>query len=162
MNRTLFLLRHSYAEKTDDKSDRDRMLTVKGLNAVRAFGRKLQEDEFDPDTIVCSPAVRTRETAVNLIEELGISEQLISFDEKIYGASVRELLGVVNEIGPSVKTVLLIGHNPAITFFAEYLTGAGIENIRPCGLVTIRFKKTGWTRISQSTGIFVSYYHPTR
>ena len=60
--------------------------------------------------------------------------------EKIYDASVRELLEILNEIEESAKSVLLIGHNPTMSFFAEYLTGRGFAGMEPCGLVTISFE----------------------
>lgn len=159
MKRKLYLLRHSYAEPPGDGSDFNRGLTMEGLNAVRALGRKLGENNFNPDTIISSNAVRAEDTAINLAEELEISEQVINYDEKIYEASVRELLEILNGFEPSLKSILLIGHNPAISFFGEYLTGNGFAGMEPCGLLTITFE-SDWNEISQGSGNFVSYYHP--
>ncbi len=132
---------------------------MEGLTAVRALGRKLGEDDFDPDFIVSSNAVRAEDTAINLAEELGISEQLITYEEKIYEASVRELLEIVNEFEDNVKSALLIGHNPTLSFFGEYLTGNGFAGMEPCGILTIQFESS-WNELSQGSGNFVSYYHP--
>ncbi len=159
MKRKLYLLRHSYAEPPGDGSDFNRGLTMEGLTAVRALGRKLGEEDFNPDVIISSNAVRAEDTAINLTEELGISEQVITYEEKIYEASVRELLEIVNEFEDADKSVLLIGHNPTLSFFGEYLTGNGFSGMEPCGLLTIKFE-SAWNEISQGTGNFVSYYHP--
>ena len=102
------------------------------------------------------------DTAINLAEELGITEQVIDYDEKIYEASVRELLEIVNGIENSAKSVLLIGHNPAFSFFGEYLTGTDFAGMEPCGLLTIEFDHVSWSEISQGSGNFVSYYHPNQ
>jgi len=159
MKRSLFLLRHSYSDPPGDVSDFKRNLTMKGLNSVRALGRKLGEEDFNPDLIISSDAIRAEDTAINLAEELGISEQVISYDRKLYEASVRELMEIINEVEEPARTVLLIGHNPMISFFGEYLTGKGFAGMEPCGLVTITFENS-WNEISQGSGSFVSYYHP--
>ena len=161
MNRTLYLIRHSYAENPNDKPDFERSLTLEGQSNVRALGRYLINEKFDPDRILCSSSRRTTETAINLVEELEMNEQNISYHDKIYEASVRELLEIINDLDSSNKSIALIGHNPTITFFGEYLTGASIGNMQPCSIVTIRLEKTSWSDISQGSGIFVSYYHPS-
>ena len=121
----------------------------------------MSEEDFSPDSIISSTALRARDTATNLTEELGISEQIIQFEDKIYEASVRELLEVVNTQDSSNKSVLLVGHNPTISFFAEYLTGNGFSGMEPCGLVIVSFKSP-WNEVSQGSGIFVEYYHPNQ
>jgi phosphohistidine phosphatase len=161
MNKTLYLIRHSYAESPNGKSDKDRTLTLEGQSTARALGRHLINEKFDPDIILCSTAERTRETAINLVEELEMNEQSITYSAKIYDASVRELLEIVNELEDGNKSVAIIGHNPTITFFGEYLTGASIGNMEPSSIVKIRFESKKWDQISQSSGIFVSYYHPS-
>lgn len=161
MNYTLHLIRHSYAEEPNEKTDIERSLTLEGQSTVRSLGRHLINQKFDPDIILCSTAVRTRETAINLVEELEMSEQTINYEAKIYEASVRELLEIVNGIDPKYKEVAIIGHNPTITFFGEFLTSASIGNMQPCSIVSIRFEKTKWNAISQGAGIFTGYYHPS-
>lgn len=161
MNRKLYLIRHSYAENSNDKRDVDRRLTHEGQSTVRALGRYLINENFNPDIILCSTSVRTRETAQNLVEELEINDHIIEYKEVIYNASVRELLGVLNELSGDHKEVAIIGHNPTITFFGEYLSGAAIGNMQPAGVVTIKFEKLKWKEVSQGTGIFEGYYHPS-
>ncbi len=161
MKRKLSLLRHSYAEPLGSSLDLKRNLTMEGLSAIRTLGRRLLNDNFSPDKIICSTAIRAQQTAINLVEELEMSEQMISYDEKIYEASVRELVEVVNEIQQHVQSALIIGHSPAISFFGEYLTSSGIEGMEPCSMVTIGFDGVEWREISQSSGNLVSYCHPT-
>ena len=161
MSKKLYLIRHSYAEDPNGKSDIERQLTLHGQSTVRALGRYLINQNFDPDIILCSSSERTRETAMNLVEELEIIEQIIKYEDVIYNASVRELLEVLNGVSQDHKAVAIIGHNPTITFFSEYLTGSIIGNMEPAGVVTIKIDKLKWPEVSQGTGIFESYYHPS-
>ena len=161
MKRKLYLIRHSYAEEPGSKMDKERSLTLEGQSTVRALGRYLINQKFNPDKIFCSSAVRTTETAINLTEELGMNDHVISYLDVIYNASVREMKEVLNGADTSMKEIAIIGHNPTITYFGEFLTTAGIGNMEPCGVVTISFEGLDWSDISQGAGIFVSYYHPS-
>ena len=160
MSRKIYLIRHSYAEDPGGKRDIDRTLTMEGQSTVRAMGRHLINEGFSPDLILCSSSERTRETAINLVEELGMNEGIIDYRDVIYNASVREILEVLNDISDRMKSIAIIGHNPAITFLGEYLSGSIIGNMEPAGVVTIFFEKLKWSEISQGTGVFQSYYHP--
>lgn len=160
MSRKIYLIRHSYAEESHGKKDIDRTLTLEGQSTVRALGRYLINKGFNPNVILCSSSARTTETAVNLVEELGMNEGVIEYKDVIYNASVRELLQVINDVPNQHKSVAIIGHNPTITFFGEYLSGSIIGNMDPAGVVTIKFDKSKWEEISQGTGVFVEYYHP--
>ncbi|MBC6401705.1 MAG: histidine phosphatase family protein [Ekhidna sp.] len=160
MKKKLFLIRHAYAEDPGAVRDFERHLTLEGQSTVRALGRYLLNKAFDPGKIFCSPAARTAETAQNLVEELEISESIIQFKDEIYNASVRELLSLINSLDESEQHVVVIGHNPAISYFGEYLTNEGIGDMEPCSIVTIRLENVKWEEVSQGEGTFVSYFHP--
>lgn len=160
MSIKLYLLRHSYAS-SGANSDFNRSLTTEGLNTIRELGRLLHEKvDFNPSSIICSTALRTRETCQNLIEELGLNEKSVCYEEVIYNASLREMLGVINQVKKDIEELVLIGHNPTITYMAEFLTGDHVGNIDPCGIATIEFKQMNWSEISQNSGVLVSYFHP--
>jgi len=160
MKKKLFLIRHSYAEEPGDVRDFERHLTLKGQSTVRSLGRHLLNEKFDPGIIFCSPATRTAETAQNLAEELEISEKIIKFKDEIYNASVRELLFLINSLDESEQNIAVIGHNPGISYFGEYLTKEGIGRMEPCSIVTIGLEGIKWEGVSQGNGTFVSYFHP--
>ena len=162
MSQKLYLIRHSYDESGTGKPDFERSLTSEGLNTVRSLGRHLVKSSFNPSIILCSSAKRTVETAQNLIEEIEISEKNVHYKDVIYNASVRELFNEINGIQSGTSEVALIGHNPTITYFAEYLTGESIGNMDPCGLVTISFDGKDWTEVSQGAGTLISYFHPNK
>ncbi|MEO9485390.1 MAG: histidine phosphatase family protein [Ekhidna sp.] len=160
MSRKIYLIRHSYAEEPNGKRDIERELTLEGQSTVRALGRHLIKENFNPDVILCSTSTRTKQTALNLVEELGMNEGAVEYKEVIYNASVRELLALLNDLSDSQKSIAIIGHNPTITFFGEYLSASAIGNMEPAGVVTIKFDKLKWSEVSQGTGVFSSYFHP--
>ena len=61
-DKTLILMRHSKAEEGPGKPDHDRELSDRGLRDARAAGAWLREEGLVPDLVICSTAVRTRQT----------------------------------------------------------------------------------------------------
>lgn len=159
MKKYLYLLRHSYAQSPGGIKDIERVLTMEGHATARSLGRKLASEGFEVDEMVCSPAQRTRETAIDVMEELKLNEQILKVVDVVYDASVREMLSTINSLDPSMEKVLIIGHNPAISFIGEYITGEPIGAVEPCGLVSIT-TSLEWAAISKGVCAFESYYHP--
>ncbi len=160
MSKSLFLLRHGQAlDKLPDQRDIDRELNPIGLQNASRMGMKLHEDQHKFDIILSSTAVRAVTTASLVAEQLGYDPSRVHKNEEIYEASVRTLLLVVNRLKESWDKVLLVGHNPAISYLTEYVSSAEIGNMATCGLVEIRFN-TPWSEISEGSGKFVDYIYP--
>ena len=67
-------MRHSeaVAELSEDvKTDFDKPLTDRGIHVLEKFGDFLKEKYSNPDYIICSPAVRTKQTLQWLQAALG-------------------------------------------------------------------------------------------
>ena len=121
--RTLYLLRHAKSSWKDDSlRDFDRPLRDRGRKAAKRIGGHLANEKLNVPLMICSPAVRTRETAELLLKsaDLRVEER---FDERIYEASLGDLLQVVSEIPNDKQVVILIGHNPGFEELLEFLTG---------------------------------------
>jgi len=118
----LILLRHAKSAWPADTPDAARPLAARGLRDAPAVGRWLRAQAFEIDHVVCSPAVRTVQTwdlaAVQLAEM-----PRVSHDERLYGASVQELLAVTQELPHGASTAVLVGHNPGLEDFLTLLTG---------------------------------------
>ena len=160
MSKSLFLLRHGQAlDKLPDQRDIDRQLNAIGLQNASRMGMKLHEDEQKFDIILSSTAERAMTTASLVAEQLGYDPSRVHKNEEIYDASVRTLLQVVNRLKDSWDKVLLVGHNPAISYLAEYVSNAEIGSMATCGLVELRFK-TPWNEITEGSGKFADYIYP--
>ncbi|MBV6647324.1 MAG: histidine phosphatase family protein [Cyclobacteriaceae bacterium] len=161
MLKKVFLIRHAQAA-VNGGSDKDRPLTPDGERDSRYLGRWLLQREISFDSILCSTALRAKETANNLVLELNVGDSLVAFDEELYEAPVRILLKALNTIDEKVITIAMIAHNPSITYLAEYLTAAPIGNMDPGGVVEIDFDGLKWSELGQATGAFKSYHSPAQ
>jgi len=111
----LLVLRHAKAEWGDEAArDQDRCLTARGHRAAARMGRWLVENGLRPDLVCCSPAVRTRQTAEAVVGALGTPDAAVQFDDRIYEATLADLLKVLHHVPEACTTALLIGHNPGL------------------------------------------------
>jgi phosphohistidine phosphatase len=116
----LLLLRHAKSSWDDAKlPDRDRPLAERGRRAAAAMRQAMQQLGLAPDLVLVSPARRTLQT-LELLEpwdDTPLQEQI----ETLYLATSMQLLGVLHDIPETVRSVLLIGHNPGVHDLAQAL-----------------------------------------
>lgn len=156
MTKTLYLMRHAEAgPKEGRKDDRSRELTPAGIRAARQAGDWLHQQKITLDLLVSSDALRAEQTIRLVAEGLALDSPRILLDDTLYEASLRQLLDYINQLDDSYNHVLIVGHNPAITYFAEYLTKAEIRDMSPGSIIVIRFELASWKEVSQNTGAIV-------
>lgn len=158
--KNLFLVRHAQAvENTGRSTDLYRNLTPQGFRDATKIGRKIFEMDIQPDMIFSSHAERARSTAELIAEQIKFDAQKIEYTEDLYEASARTLFALIKNLNDEWNNILIIGHNPSITYFSEYITHYEIGVVSPAGLVHIRFEVGQWDLISEDNGKFVQYHH---
>jgi phosphohistidine phosphatase len=117
----LAILRHAHAGFGSETSDFDRSLSEEGKAHAMDIGRYLQKQDDTPDYVLCSAALRTRETVSALLPALTECETV--YDEKLYMSSAGQLYDVIKSIDNSYAYCLVTGHNPSIHQIANFLLG---------------------------------------
>ncbi|HOX72857.1 MAG TPA: histidine phosphatase family protein [Dokdonella sp.] len=119
--RQIILLRHAHAEPpAGEQTDDSRPLTEGGIHEADAAAAWLKSHGAQPDVLVCSPSLRTRETAARIIDGLGGSLS-VTIDGRVYEATPGDLIQVLEEHADA-DCVLLIGHNPGLETLVALLT----------------------------------------
>jgi phosphohistidine phosphatase len=121
--RRLVLVRHAKSA-WPDVADRDRPLAKRGRRQAPLAGAWLRSAGYRPDLVLCSPALRTRDTWQLVAAELGTAAK-VRYDERVYGASAASLLELVHEVPASVQALFLVGHSPGLPDLAIELAGDG-------------------------------------
>jgi len=143
----LFLLRHAKSSWDDDSlDDFDRPLNPRGKKAAPMMGKVLKERDIAPDIVLCSPAKRTKQT-LKLVSETAKLKSDVTFDEAIYDASAADLRKLLKKQKDSVKSILLIGHNPGLEELLEDLTGK-YERLPTAALVRVEITADEWSSIN--------------
>ncbi len=120
--RTLLLLRHAKSDWSTDRPDERRPLSKRGRRDAPAAGQWLRENAPALDLVVCSTAVRARQTWALAGAELDPAPN-VRRDERLYAATATGLLIVVRGLPAAASTVLLVAHNPGMADLVELLTG---------------------------------------
>ncbi len=161
MPRTLYLLRHAQsAEKQVGHTDKDRDLTTMGIKDVMLIGSYIQKHNLPIDIIITSAAERAKTTARYLADNLKFDLDKIIENEELYESSTRTFLEEIGKFDDDVQNIMCVGHNPVISYLAEYLTKSEIGDMYPAGLVIIKFKLNSWKEVDQGTGELDSYIYP--
>jgi phosphohistidine phosphatase len=111
--RRLIVLRHAKSAWPEGVPDHDRPLAPRGRRDAPAAGRWLRKSGLVPDRVICSTAERARETWQLAEEKLGAHPETV-FDERVYGATSAELLALARRAPAGVRTLLIVGHDPAM------------------------------------------------
>ena len=122
MTRELLILRPAKsAWDTGAASDFERPLSKRGRRDAPRVGRFLLEQGLAPDYVVSSPAERAKQTVIAVCRELGIGEDRIHWDERIYHAATGTLQTVLSESPAEARRVLIAGHNPGLESLLQNL-----------------------------------------
>lgn len=124
--RQLIMMRHAKAGELPGGPDIERALRPRGSRNASAAGRWLAGRGLAPELVLCSKARRARQTWQYVSAELGGEPNVIK-DPRLYDADARELLVVISEADPQVRSLMYVGHNPAAADVTEILIGGPAE-----------------------------------
>lgn len=165
--RTLVIMRHAKAEQ-DGPSDALRRLSERGLLDAAAAGTWLAAQGFVPDAALVSAATRTEMTWQAASEAAGWDADLL-LDEGLYDAGPETALDLVRQTDPAVRSLLVIGHNPTVSFVAQLLDdGEGDDEASnqmalgfPTSAVAVMTCTGAWTELDEAS-VSVTAFHVAR
>ena len=157
----LFLCRHAKSSWDDASlSDVERPLNKRGRRDAPEMGRRLAERGLLPDLILASHATRAWTTAEAYADRLGYPPDRIQVDPGLYTATAASLLALVRSLEPRLGRVLLVGHNPECTAFANLLGELDIANVPTGGIVGLEFHTRAWQEVRPGAGQLLFFDFP--
>lgn len=145
MKKELVLIRHTKSSWKDlSMADFDRPLKKDRIDDAKNMGRYLRELGLKPDLVLCSPALRTRQTAELICDKLKYDFDEVSFDKRIYESTAEEVMQVVREVAAEVNTLVVIGHNPSLSHFAAQYTDKLMFEMPTTGVAWLEFENSDW------------------
>jgi len=157
---TLYLLRHAKSSwDNTSQPDFERPLSNRGREACATLGEFISEKGIDFDLVLVSTAVRTRET-IELIKERAKFGGEVRYDQRIYEATVSQLLEIIAQVDNDRESVLLVGHNPGIEGLLALLTGEQ-QHVTTANLAKIKLDATEWSANLAGKGTLEWSVRPT-
>lgn len=170
--RQLLLLRHAKSSWEDrELPDHERPLNPRGRRAAAAMRDAMDRLGLVPDLVLLSTSVRTVQTLEAL--EPWSDTPLVDRVEALYNASAATLLDTVRGVKETVRSVLVVAHNPGIHELANLLVGtqvnddtfanADIRRLRdgyPSGALSEFSITSPWHGLGESGGRLVRFLCP--
>ena len=136
--RSLILLRHAKSAYPDGVVDHDRPLAPRGIREAGLAGDWLRANLPRIDQVLCSTAVRARET----LTRAGVDAPVRHVD-RLYGATPATVIDEINAVADDITTLLVVGHEPAISAVAVGLSGADGTKSAAAESISAKFPTSG-------------------
>jgi len=170
--RRLLLLRHAKSSwNQGNLDDAARPLAPRGRRAAPLMGRLIRGRKLVPDLVLCSTAVRARQTLELVTAEWermagpGARSELRT---SLYLASAAELLSAVKRLDDDIERAMIVGHNPGMASLASLLATTGdTEALKvmamkfpTAALAVIEFDVDSWKAVLPDAGRLQSFVRP--
>ncbi len=143
----LILIRHAKSSWEFDVIDHDRPLNARGINDAQLISKHI--GPLAPDLILCSDAKRTRETANIFISNLNLNTSNFKLSHDLYDFSGNLLVDTIKATPDSINTLMVFGHNHAITNVVNQYGSVSIGNVPTCGVVIINLAIDSWHQLKK-------------
>lgn len=149
----LILIRHAKSDWSQEGlTDHERTLNVRGKRDIPIMASILIRKYPTPDIILCSDAVRTKETIEGIIK-LGFKYKELVYSHKLYLTSVEKIEMELSTLPSHVETVMLCGHNPGLSDFLITMCNTGdIRGFPTLGTALMVLNIDEWTDIFSAKG----------
>ncbi|MEM7431320.1 MAG: histidine phosphatase family protein [Pseudomonadota bacterium] len=159
--KTLTIVRHAKSSwKDHGLSDRERPLNRRGKRDAPMMGKRIAEHGIRPSQITSSPAVRAWTTAKVVAAELGYPLEFLQREYDLYLASLDNILDVIVSQDNGFNSLMLFGHNPGLTQFANYLQPGITNNLPTAGVLSVSFESDDWNLYERPQTELVLYDYP--
>jgi phosphohistidine phosphatase len=165
---TLTLFRHAKSSwELNGLDDRERPLNARGLAAAPRMGAFMRENRIRPELILCSTAVRTRQTLELVVADMKPAPK-VKHEAALYLADPFLLLERVRKTPRTVKHLMIVGHNPGLQILGLELIGDGdpelvraiSDKLPTAGVVVITFDAKAWSDVAPGKGRLTHFATP--
>ena len=154
--RRLILTRHAKSDwNIPGVSDEDRPLNARGRRAARALGDWLASRGHEPEEVLCSPALRARETWTEAEAAVMETRPGLRIEPALYEATPEAMLAVLRSAQQQV--VMMVGHNPAIAALAAMLPARvpldpAFRSYPTAATLVVDFQLEAWADLQPASG----------
>lgn len=145
--KNLILIRHAKSSWDAPLKDIDRPLSKRGIGDAHKTSHEV--DKFLPRTFIVwsSPAKRAKETAMIYAQNLSIPLETIIYKDDLYTFDEKSLEKTIKDCENKYDSLILFGHNGAITDFVNKFGDCYIDNVPTSGFVSLKFEEEDWKNI---------------
>ena len=147
--KTILLIRHAKSNWEFASSDKNRVISERGIEDAHRMGEYLSPLLPNSFMIYSSTAVRAKQTALIITSYFPECAPEIRFDEALYTFSEPELTQFIQSIQSDIDSLILFGHNEAITNFVNKFGSIPIANVPTSGFVQLELEIDSWKSLQK-------------
>lgn len=145
--KTIYVVRHAKSSwDISDIPDIKRPLLEKGKTRTKKIVDYLLGSNIKVDYIISSHAVRALDTAKILAHALKCEKE-IKIDSQLYYSDGNRILNHFFDLPDRFQSVMIVGHNPALSDFVNHYLRNPIDNLPTSGIVSISFETDRWEEV---------------
>lgn len=161
--KTLILVRHAKSSWAEPgQADFERPLNDRGKMNAPEMGQRLAARKIPLQLIVSSPAKRAKKTAKLMAAEIRYPEEQIMYEMDIYEASLEELLAVLRNVEDRYQHLMMVGHNPGLSYLVNYLSKTSVNHMPTCAMAYLHLNIDSWKQVKQSCASLADFDFPKR
>jgi phosphohistidine phosphatase len=161
--KTLTIVRHAKSSwDHPGLNDRERPLNKRGEHDAPLMGQRVLEHGIRPSLIISSPATRAWATARIIAAAISYPLEFLQREKALYHASVDTLLKVIVAQDTGFNSLMIVGHNPGLTDFANYLSPGLTNNLPTAGVVSVEFDRDDWDLFARPPTELLLYDYPKK
>ncbi|WP_310381826.1 histidine phosphatase family protein [Flavobacterium sp.] len=151
--KNIILIRHAKSSWDAPLHDKERPLNSRGVKDAHLVSMEIRN--FIPKNymIFSSTAKRAQETALIFAQNFSYPIESIVFKDKLYTFDEIQLEQVIKSFNNHIESVILFGHNEAITNFVNKFGTIFIDNVPTSGFVALQFETNNWIHINKGKTI---------
>lgn len=147
--KNLILIRHAKSSWEIPLKDIDRPLEQRGIKDAHLVSSEIQSYIPDKYVIWSSPAKRASETAIIFAQNILYPVDSIIYKDDLYTFDEKQLEKTIKSCNNAYDSLILFGHNGAITNFVNKFGDVFISNVPTSGFVAIQFDSDYWEKIDK-------------
>lgn len=144
----LLLVRHAKSSWEHDVTDINRPLKKRGIKDAMLVSEHFKNENFIPERVFSSPANRAFTTCKIFMETLEIPINEVEVVQKLYDFNGDNILKFIKSMDNEIDSLMLFGHNFALTNLVNSLGSQYIGNFPTSALAKIHFDIDKWEDVS--------------
>jgi len=153
----IIFVRHAKSSWKYDVLDIERPLKNRGIIDITNISNEFKMNNLGFDRVYSSYAKRALDTCGIFLETLGRSSNIIEISKNLYDFAGNQVVDFIKKLDNSQDTIMIFGHNHALTSIVNEYGSDYIDNVPTSGLVMIEFNIDNWKDFRQGKTLLVLF-----
>ena len=155
------VLRHAKSSWDDySLKDIERPLNKRGIKSCKVMAAEILATGCNFKNIFVSPAVRTQQTIANISKNLPKTNIKWNTEKSFYHMSELALFNWCQKLSDDFNEIMIVGHNPTMTYFSDYLSKTNIHHVPTCAFVRLELNINDWQDLTNNSANLTAFLKP--